>query len=354
MSKDIKDTAGDAGELRSGKKLRWAAISVVIAALSIWAVASQWKGFSLQALLDYIAQANPFWLAGAVAAMLGFIVFEGFAIRCACHALHYDVTRHGSVAYTAADIYFSAITPSASGGQPACAFLMVRDGIPAIVATAVLLITLMMYSLAILILGLVSAALRPGVLATFSTVSKILIAAGTAMQVVLAGFFLLLIRSEQLLERICRGALRLLGRLHLLRDEQRHQAKLDATMEEYRRCAGLLGGHRQMLAKSLLFNLLQRASTISVSMLVYLAMGGAPRHALDIFAMQSFVVLGSNCVPIPGAMGVADYLMLDGFNAFLQPEQVIRMELLSRSISFYSCVFLCGVAVLAISRKRRA
>ena len=70
--------------------------------------------------------------------------------------------------------------------------------------------------------------------------------------------------------------------------------------------------------------------------------------------MQSFAVIGSNCVPIPGAMGVADYLMLDGFEAFLPPDLVVSMELLSRSISFYACVLLCGLWVFAtVFRKRK-
>lgn len=344
---------GGAPEARVRGKLRWALVSAVLAALSIWAVLAQWKGFSLRAWLDYVSRADPRWLLGAAAGTLGFIVFEGCAIRCACHALRYDVSLPRSVGYAAADIYVSAITPSASGGQPACALLMMRDGIPGIVVTAVLLITLAMYTLSILALGGLCALLRPRVLMGFGVVSRILIAIGSAVQVALAAFFMLLIRSEQLLERICRGALRLLGRLRLLRDEQKHQAKLDATMAEYRRCAALLSGHRPMLVKSFLFNLLQRASIISVPMMAYMAMGGQPGRAPDVFAMQSFVVLGSNTVPIPGAMGVADYLMLDGFKSVLGQDQVAGMELLSRSLSFYGCVLLCGIAFLFLTARRK-
>ena len=62
--------------------------------------------------------------------------------------------------------------------------------------------------------------------------------------------------------------------------------------------------------------------------------------------MQSFAVLGSNCVPIPGAMGIVDYLMLDGFRAFLPGQQAVNVELLSRSLSFYSCILICGITVL--------
>ncbi len=58
-------------------------------------------------------------------------------------------------------------------------------------------------------------------------------------------------------------------------------------------------------------------------------------------------------MPIPGAMGVSDYLMLEGFEAFLPPERVVQMELVSRSVSFYCCVLLCGLIVLLASRKKR-
>ena len=53
-------------------------------------------------------------------------------------------------------------------------------------------------------------------------------------------------------------------------------------------------------------------------------------------------------------MGVADYLMLDGIGAFVSADQTVIIELLSRSVSFYSCIILCGVMVLfAFRRKKR-
>lgn len=352
MSQD----SNNAGAVPGGKKkLRWMLISLVIAALSIWAVTSQWKDFSLGAFMDYVSRADGRWLAGAVLAMLGFVFFEGCAIHTACHALRYDVPLNRHVGYAAADIYFSAITPSASGGQPACAWLMMRDGIPGIVSTAVLVLTLTMYALSILVISVLSALLRPRVLAIFGTPSRVLIALGLVIQIALAIFLFMMVRSERLLEGICRGALHLLGRLRILRHEEKWQEKLKATIEEYARCIELVSGHRGLLIRSFLFNFLQRASQIAVTMLVFLAMGGPASQAADIFAMQSFVVLGSNSVPVPGAMGVADYLMLDGFQAFLGQEQVISMELLSRSISFYSCVLLCGILMLiATYRSRKA
>ena len=353
--KGVIPVNGNSDSITGGdrNKLRWAALSLVIAGLSIWAVTSQWKNFSLEAFLDYVSQADLKWIVAAVFAMLGFVFFEGCALRSTCRALHYPTTVRSGFVYAASDIFFSAITPSATGGQPACAFLMMRDGLPGIVTTAVLLVTLSMYTLSILVIGLVCLLFRLDVLLTFGTPSRVLIGLGFAIQLVLVIFLLMLVKTEWLLERICRGAIHLLARLHIVRHEAERQQKLADTMEEYRRCLALLSNHPGLLVHSFVFNLLQRVSQISVTALVFLAMGGSLRTAPSIFAMQSFVVLGSNSVPVPGAMGVADFMMLDGFNAFLQPDQVVGMELLSRSLSFYSCVLLCGLVVLFMTYFKR-
>jgi hypothetical protein len=47
--------------------------------------------------------------------------------------------------------------------------------------------------------------------------------------------------------------------------------------------------------------------------MIFMAVGEGVNKAVDVSVIQCFVAMGSNCVPIPGAMGVADYIMIDGF-----------------------------------------
>jgi uncharacterized membrane protein YbhN (UPF0104 family) len=80
---------------------------------------------------------------------------------------------------------------------------------------------------------------------------------------------------------------------------------------------------------------------------VYIATTGCSFwQATDVFFIQGYTVLGSSCIPIPGAIGVSDYLMLDGFSTIMSEAQAVNLELLSRSLSFYLCVFICGISVL--------
>jgi len=236
------------------KKLRWAVLSLALAVLTIHAVSAQWKDFSLAAFLEDLGQADWRWMLPAVLCMLGFILFEALAIRSACMVLRYPTDVFAACGFAAADIYFSAITPSASGGQPACALLMRRHGIPLVVCAAVLLLTLAMYALAILTIGAVCCLCWGDVLAVFGGASKVLIAVGFAAQCVLAVLFFLLLWRESLLEKIALGLFDLLARLRLIRFVERRRKRLTDMMAEYRGCAALLAGHRTLLLRSYLFS----------------------------------------------------------------------------------------------------
>ena len=336
-------------------KLLWSALFLLIAAATVWTVSSQSKTFSLDSFALYIGNTSKAWLTVAVICMFAFILFEGEAVITVCRAFGYSASHRRGFLYSAADIYFSAITPSATGGQPACAYFMIKDGIPGSVTTVALLINLTMYTVSILVLGLATLFIRPDLFLSFSLLSKILVLLGYLAQALLTCTLLLLLLKNDLLHGICRKALRFLCKIKLLRHEDEKQRKLDHYLREYAMYAQMIRARKKMLLKVFFLNLLQRLSVIAVPVFVFLASGEELSEAVEIWAIQCYAVIGSNTVPIPGAMGVSDYIMLDGFSKILPLYDVIDFELLSRSLSFYICVLLCGITVLAqywMQRKR--
>ena len=158
--------------------------------------------------------------------------------------------------------------------------------------------------------------------------------------------YALLLWKKQLLHRICSWVLRALTKLHLLRNPERKQERLDQVMNNYGQVTQMIKGKRRLLLKGLLLNTAHRACQIFVTVLCFLAGGGSPRQVPDVFAMQCSVVIGAYCIPIPGSMGVTDYLMIDGFSSLMDEGQSANLELLSRGLSFYVCILLCGLIVL--------
>ena len=110
------------------KKIIGVIVVSVFAIITIYTV-FRGSGISLNELTASLKEASWEGILLASVSMLGFIYFEGEALRVLVRHMGYPAKRSHGFVYSAADVYFSAITPSASGGQPASAYFMLKDGI---------------------------------------------------------------------------------------------------------------------------------------------------------------------------------------------------------------------------------
>lgn len=330
-------------------------VTLILALITIYAV-FKGSGISLDELIISLREASWEGIVLAGISMLGFIWFEGDALRAILQHMGYPVRRTQGFIYSAADVYFSAITPSASGGQPASAFFMVQDGIPVTAVMTALLLNLIMYTLAIISISIADILIFPKIFLNFSIACRILIVAGGVILAGLGILFYMLLRKQALMKSICLGISGLLHRLHCHRLAGRIERKLSSSLERYSHCVNAVLGGRKMLWKVYLLNVLQRMSQIIVTLFSFGAMHGDLHKLPHLLATQIYVVLGSNCVPIPGGMGVTDYLMLKGYCRLMPREEAFRLEILSRGLSFYVCILVSLITVIAgyiVLRKRK-
>ena len=100
----------DKDKIMDKKKIFWAIASFFIAVLSIWAVVSQNKSFSLDVLIEFIKSAKKEWLAAGFLCMFGFIWFEGLALVRIANHFGYKTNAAKGTVYGGADVYFSAMS----------------------------------------------------------------------------------------------------------------------------------------------------------------------------------------------------------------------------------------------------
>lgn len=328
------------------KKVFWSVLSLILAGMAIWGVLSQLGEMPLRRLWENILESKKPYLAAACVCGGLYIVMEGEALRRLMEGIGYGVRfRHG-ILYSAADVYFSAVTPSATGGQPACALFMIRNGLPAGAVTMALIVNLILYTVSIVLLGLVAVITNFRLFFHFRLLSKILIAVGFLILTGMTVLFFILLHSGGNFFGVIGSFYRFLHRHKLIRLLDTRLERLEKARKDYDQCVTLMREQPAALRKAFACNFIQRAARLCVPVLIYLAMGGSISQAPRILAIQSFVTIGYNCVPVPGGMGVADYLMVDGFSELMGLEDALHVEVLSRSISFYVCVAVSGVIVL--------
>lgn len=326
-------------------KLLWTVVFVVIAGLTIWAIVSQ-DGFSFSTFLTFLKSMNPWWLIAAFASMFGYIFFEAKALLTIIRSFGYKKSIGHGMIYASGDIYFSAITPSSTGGQPASAYFMMKDKIPGAAVTVALIANLVLYTFAILIISIVGISLDPKIFFGFGILSKTLILIGATGLIGLGIAFLLILYKSHILHNIGNWLIDFLAKIKLIRKPGRKKERLSNAIRSYKHNVSQLSGKPLVLLRVLIYNILQRACGIAVTLFVFLAAGGAASSAVDVWVSQCMVVVGSNIIPIPGGMGVSDYLLIDALGAIGMDSSALYLNMLSRAISFYSCVILCGIAMI--------
>ena len=338
------------------KKVLWAIFTLCLSILTIFGLFHN-SGLSLSELWTNIKNSSPIWLLPAVLCMIGFIFFEGRSLVLILRTLGYPAKKRRGFLYASADIYFSSITPSATGGQPASAFFMYKDGVSAIEVTVSLILNLTMYTLALVTLGLFTLIFFPGIFLEFNTASKVMILIGIFVMILLAVFFIILLKKQSLVFKLGNIVISILHKLHIKNLAERFKTKLDTAIENYNECVITLAGKKKLLVKTYLLNLLQRASQILVTMFCYFAMHGNLTDGLRVFAIQTYIVLGSNFIPVPGAVGISEFMMFFGYMMLMNEEAACSLAILSRGISFYTCgiisIFTVILGYLMIFYKHR-
>ncbi|MBQ9626717.1 MAG: flippase-like domain-containing protein [Treponema sp.] len=327
------------------KKVLWACVTLALSAFAISALFYN-GGFSFAEFLQDIKSASSLWLCAALLCAIAFIFFEGRALALILRALGYSVKKRRGFLYAAADIYFSSITPSATGGQPASAWFMSKDGIKGAQVAAALLLNLTMYTLALVGIGAFSIIVFPHVFIEFNTASKLMNLFGILAMSALAFFFILLLKKQSLVRKIGSAVVFVLKKIHLENAAHKFNSKIDSAIEKYNECVAILAGRKRFLARIYLLNLLQRSSQILVTVFCFFAMRGDFSSGLKIFAIQTYVALGSNFLPVPGAAGVSEFIMYFGYMTLMGEEEACALAILSRGISFYACSALSLMAVM--------
>ncbi len=297
---------------------------------------------------NFLSACNPWYIVGAFCGLLGYIIFEALSLHVIARKLGQKPKFASSVAYSASDLYYSAITPSASGGQPASAYYMMRDGMPGGTASFVVLFNLIGYTVATIIVGLFGLIACPWMFGEIGHwLAKLLVIVGFVIQGLLLAALLLCLFRARIILAIGKGGITLLNKMRIIKNKEKWVGKLEGVVEKYRACRTVMKQHPVLFFATFLFNIAQRASqTLIPCFVMYSASPDV--GFLELFCMQAYVMIGYNSIPLPGGTGVYEYLYpnIFGIGGAFSMKDILSAMMVSRAISYYACMIVCGLYTL--------
>ena len=316
---------------------------VAVLGLTLYAV---FRGQDINAIREAIEGCDSRWLLPAIVCVLAFIGGEAIILRLLLRSCGYHLGQGRCFLVSSAGFFFSAVTPSAGGGQPMQAYFLRRERIPVPVSAVILMAVTITYKLVLVLTGLFMALFRRDFLAARFGDMMLLFWLGLALTVGFTSLLLTLVFHPHLARRAMDGGHKLLEKLHILRRSGSRREKLLAAMERYHETAGYFKSHMGLMLVVQLITFAQRFALFTVPWLVCRSFG-IPGRWLDIALTQAMITVAADMLPLPGGMGVTEALFLTAFapvfGALTLPAMVV-----SRGVDFY-CRLLLSAAFTAVA-----
>ncbi len=285
------------------------------------------------------------WVWAALAVMVLYILTR-------CGLLIYYLRRQGekiglfdALVVSGTGHFYSAITPSASGGQPMQVLAMHRRGIPVSTAVATVSVKFIGFQVSLLLMGLICWILNGSMVYGQLGGMLYIVVLGFVLNGVLMAAVILTAGRIALVNRALSWCVRLAARLHFVKDEDATRAKAQKSLEEYRSALWALLTHPLDALMVLLLSLLQVLFLMSVPFCLYRAFALEGWTFGQLLTLQLLLFISAAFVPLPGAAGVQE----GGFYLFfldIFPEGSILAAMLCWRLFTYYLLMIFGLATM--------
>lgn len=220
------------------KKMNWKEMSIglcLVALLAWFTFHVLLSGHSAQTLGSTFMRADIRFVAIGFACMFLFVNCEAANIRLLMGTFGKKVPYWRSLSYAFTDFYFSAITPSATGGQPMQLYYMVRDGFGAAHSSFSLLATAAVYQMTVLVYGCVMVGANLSFVMGQGRFIRLLLVFGVLVNGFCSGLILLIIFHGLLAEKTMLCIAGGLSRAGIIKNRKRAIRKVEGLIDEYSR-----------------------------------------------------------------------------------------------------------------------
>ena len=347
----LQNAAPAAEKERKEKRINWKS-TLIFAVLFVLILAATFVFIDMSSeiksadLGEVLGQLNFWYLGAGVLLMLLFGYCEGRALAAIGRAVGVRMSRGKSTLYSFVDQFFSGITPSASGGQPAAVYYMSRDGIKLSKSAAIFLNNTMHYTISLLLISTFTVIFEHDfIIREFenSPVFKVLLILGFVANCL--GFLtcLLLISVPGVIKIVAVPLYKLLAKLHIIRNLDSKLESLDIAMNDYSECHRLIRKSPAAQLQALLWNIIQKVASCAIAYCVYRAFGLNDLNAVEVICIHIIIVLTVNALPLPGSAGASELITQQLYITIYGAMFAVPAMVLYRTLSFYLMIIVYGV-----------
>lgn len=299
----------------------------------------------IEEVFKAISSFSIWWLVACLGALLLFWLTDAILL--------YDITSYmykpepfmQSLKIGIIGLYYAALTPFATGGQPVQVVYMRRNKIPVGTATCIVGIKFVIYELSLCAIFLAAMVVRGKYYYMHHSEIFWLSILGFMFNLIAVFIIILTIINKKIVLNIGSALIRLLSRMRLIKDKEKSIEYFTNTIDDYHTAASYISRYKLRAIGSFFISIINLSFLFVIPYFIYLAFGNTQHSFLDVFVMQVLVFLAVSFFPTPGTAGAAE----GGFLLFFGPifgRAVSIAMLIWRFVTYYVMLIVGSLLIV--------
>lgn len=303
-------------------------------------------------IIHNLSKVNIVFILIAILFMFLYVLFQSFSMHIYLKVIDKDYKFLDTFILMSSALFFNAITPFSSGGQPFQIYLLNKQGIKVSEAMNVLLQNFFSYQLALTILGTLSIIINNflNIIPNTSLLKHIVIV-GFIVNVLVLLLIVYLGKAKNLNTKVFNKIFNFIFNLKILRKKADLKEKTINKIDEFYNSNVYFKGERFILLKTISLNMISLLVFYCIPFLIFKSLNIINVDVLDSLICTSYTYFVGSFVPIPGGTGGLEYAFIEFFRVFSSSAIISTCMILWRFITYYLSMILGALSLLFIRKK---
>ncbi len=247
-------------------------------------------------------------------------------------------------------LYYGALTPSATGGQPMQVVYMRRNNIHTGIGTGIVCVKFVAYEISLCAIYIVFMAFQGSYYYNHNTEVFWLTMLGFAINLAIVIFVFVIMINRNFILKAGTKIINFFARVkiikwRLIKDKEKTQASYEKTVGEFTDVIKYINKNKLRFIGSLLISTLNLLILFSLIYFVYRTMGLSGHSMIELISLNNFMYMAVSLVPTPGSAGASEgafYLLFSG----IFPQNLMFMGMLLWRFYVYYLILFVGSGIV--------
>ena len=281
------------------------------------------------------------WIVVAVISQLVYMFTETTVIYLFIRERYKNFSYLNALKVSFTGLFWSAVTPSSTGGQPMQIYLLHSMNVEIGYATSRLMQKFLVYQVVLTLISIISVILNFGYILTNDNIvfMIILLVFGFVSQLAVTLVIVMFSFSPNISRKFIMFFAKVLGKIRIVKNLDSKISDIDKQLDTFHSSNKNIYKKPKLLISAVILTFVQFIAMFLVPYFIYLSFGLTDIGPVQIATSQAFVNLMSGMIPIPGASGAAELGYTAFFGAIFVGGTLKSSALIWRVINYYGVIF---------------